>query len=258
MRYFLNILQYIYTIYAFAVFLFLMFILFPLVVMASLFGEIRGGNLVYHICRFWAAAGTFCWGIRHKNSYESPHDPSHPCIFVFNHISYLDIPILLLTFKSQPIRVLAKVEMSRIPIFGFIYKMATVMVDRSDAKKRTESVKHLKELLQKNISVVIAPEGTFNMLGKPLKEFYDGAFRIAIETQTPIKPVLFLDAYDRLHYRSVFSLNPGRSRSVFLPEIKVEGYTLENVQRLKQQVYNSMEEGLIKYRASWISENSNK
>jgi 1-acyl-sn-glycerol-3-phosphate acyltransferase len=41
------------------------------------------------------------------------------------------------------------------------------------------------------------------MTGKPLKEFYDGAFRIAIETGTPIKPVLLLNTYERMHYSSI-------------------------------------------------------
>jgi 1-acyl-sn-glycerol-3-phosphate acyltransferase len=40
------------------------------------------------------------------------------------------------------------------------------------------------------------PEGTFNETNAPLKDFYDGAFRIAIETKTAVKPVLFLDAYE--------------------------------------------------------------
>ena len=50
---------------------------------------------------------------------------------------------------------------------------------------------------------MVFPEGTFNMTTQPLKEFYDGAFRVAIETQTPVKPVLFLDAYSRMHYESI-------------------------------------------------------
>jgi 1-acyl-sn-glycerol-3-phosphate acyltransferase len=96
------------------------------------------------------------------------------------------------------------------------------------------------------------PEGTFNETNNPLKEFYDGAFRIAIETQTPVKPVLFIDAYDRLHYKSFFSLTPGISRSVFLDEISVEGLTLKDVQKLKQKTFFIMEEALFRYRASWI------
>jgi 1-acyl-sn-glycerol-3-phosphate acyltransferase len=229
-----------------------MFILFPFVILASFFGRIRGGNIIYHICRFWADAAMFLWGIRHRNIYESPHNPNHPVVFVFNHISYMDIPVILATFRKQPIRILAKAEMSKIPIFGFIYKSATVMVDRSDAEHRIKSVAILKSVLRKNISVVIAPEGTFNMTHEPLKSFYDGAFRIAIETQTPIKPVIFLDTYDRLNYASIFSLTPGRSRSVFLQEISVSSYTVENLAELKQTVFAAMESALIKYNASWI------
>jgi 1-acyl-sn-glycerol-3-phosphate acyltransferase len=85
-----------------------------------------------------------------------------------------------------------------------------------------------------------------------LKEFYDGAFKIAIETQTPIKPILFLDAYDRMHYESVFSIKPGKSRSVFLQEIPVAGLTLNDVDFLRDHAYKLMEEKLIEYKASWI------
>ena len=167
----------------------------------------------------------------------------------------MDIPVLLAAFRYQHIRVLGKAEMSKIPIFGFIYKSVVVTVDRSDAEHRSRSVKILKAALKKNISVVMAPEGTFNMGHTPLKDFYDGAFRIAIDTQTPIKPVLFLDTYERLHYKSIFSLSPGKSRAIYLAEIPAEGLTSIDTSTLKLQVFTAMEQGLLKYKASWIKEN---
>lgn len=255
MQILIRIIQFIYSIYAFAVFLLLMFLLFPFIGVASLFGKVKGGNVIYIICRFWADACLLLWGISHKNYFEAAHQAGHPCIFVFNHISYMDIPVLLAAFRYQHIRVLGKAEMSKIPIFGFIYKSAVVTVDRSDAEHRIRSVKTLKAVLKKNISVVMAPEGTFNMGHTPLKDFFDGAFRIAIDTQTPIKPVLFLDTYERLHYKSIFSLTPGRSRAVYLAEIPVAGLTSNNTATLKKQVYTAMEQGLLKYKASWIKEN---
>lgn len=100
---------------------------------------------------------------------------------------------------------------------------------------------------------MVFPEGTFNMTNKPLKEFYDGAFRLAIETQTPIKPVLFLDTYSRMHYKSIFAMTPGKCRIVYLEEIPVNGLNIEDVQVLKQKVYNTMESKLIHYDAAWIS-----
>lgn len=246
--------QILFSIYALLVFLTWMFILLPLVVLASLFGKEKGGNMIYDICRFWAHACLLFWGIRHQNRFEAPHDATHPCIFVFNHISYMDIPILMVAFKYQHIRVLGKAEMTKVPIFGFIYKKAVVTVDRSDAAHRAASVANLKRALSKNISVVIAPEGTFNMGDTALKSFFDGAFKIAIETQTPIKPVLFLDAYDRMHYRSVFSVTPGKSRAVFLPEVDVKGFSIEQTAVLKEKVYQKMEDGLLRHKAAWIKE----
>jgi len=114
-------------------------------------------------------------------------------------------------------------------------------------------VQILKSIISKGISVLVFPEGTFNMTHQPLKEFYDGAFRVAIETQTPVKPVLFLDAYDRLHYNSVFSFNPGRCRIVYLEEIGVKGMTTADIAVLKVKAYKMMEKKLLEYKAGWIS-----
>ena len=174
--------------------------------------------------------------------------------FVANHISYLDSAILPKTFR-RPVRPLGKVEMAKIPIFGTIYKNAIVTVDRSSPANRVKSVQILKSLLKQEISILVFPEGTFNTTGKPLKDFYDGAFRIAIETGTPIKPVLFLHTYDRMHYDSIFSLNPGKSRSVFLQEVDVGGLTLDDVGILRDKVYKMMEEELVKRNAGWIQNN---
>jgi 1-acyl-sn-glycerol-3-phosphate acyltransferase len=230
-------------------------VIFPLVIAASFFGKIRGGNFIYKLCHLWADYFLFMIGVHHRNLYEAPHDRSRHYVFVFNHISYMDIPILLKSIRRQKIRILGKAEMAKVPLFGFIYKSAAVLVERSDPEKRARSVQQLKSVLNKDISIVIAPEGTFNMTHKPLKELYDGAFKIAIETQTPVKPVLFLDAYDRMGYESIFSITPGRSRSVYLEEIPVDGLTLGDVDFLREKVYKIMEEKLMEYKASWIKRN---
>ncbi|MEO6638657.1 MAG: lysophospholipid acyltransferase family protein [Ginsengibacter sp.] len=188
------------------------------------------------------------------NIYEEEHDLTKEYIFVSNHISYLDIPMMMKAIRRQHIRILGKVEMSTIPIFGMIYRKAVVVVDRDNAAQKKSSVKHLIEFLKLHISVFICPEGTFNTTHCPLKSFYNGAFKIAIETQNPIRPILFLDTYDRLNYKSVFSFNPGRCRAVYLSEISTIGLTLQDVGSLKEKVYKQMEEALIRYKASWIKE----
>lgn len=252
MKYLIFPLRVIFSLYGFVLFILVMLLLFPFVLLATFFGKIKGGNFIYNICQLWADIMMVFWGIRHKNIFEVPHDPNKQYVFVFNHISYMDIPIIMKTIRKQHFRVLGKAEMAKIPVFGSFYKNAVVMVDRSSAEKRALSLIRLKAIIRKGISVVIAPEGTFNMTTNSLKEFYDGAFKIAIETQTPIKPVLFLDTYDRMSYKTIFSLTPGKSRAVYLDEISVDGLTNKDLTVLKEKVYKLMEEKLISYNVSWI------
>lgn len=246
MKHFRKFTQIIYCIYALLWFIILMFLALPFIIVFSLFG-VKGGNLVYVACNIWGRIWYGVIGIRHKEIYEAPHNREAQYIFVANHCSYMDIPAVV-RCMHQPIRVFGKYEMVKYPIFGWIYRAAVILVDRSSTEKRAKSVRALKSALKKRISIFIFPEGTFNETGKPLKEFYDGAFRIAIETQTPIKPLLFLDTIDRLHWRGFFELTPGRSAVVFMKEIPVHGYTMKQIQHLKQHVYDVMEEGLKKYR----------
>ena len=243
--------QWVYCIYALALFIAIMLVLFPIMLIASFFGRIRGGNMIYRLCMLWGDIWFFLVFIRHRNYYEQLLDKDKQYIFVGNHISYLDAPLLVKTIR-RPIRALGRIELSNMPVFGFIYRRVVVIVDRSNAEHRAKSVRNLKSVIKKGVSIIVMPEGTFNMGPEPLKNFYDGAFRVAIETQTAIKPFLLLDAYDRLHYRNLFTLTPGKSRSVFLNEISVEGLTLADVHFLRQKVYDTMDAKLREYKASWI------
>lgn len=208
---------------------------------------VEGGNFIYKICSIWARLWYITVGIRHIEIYETQHNTNKQYIFVANHISYLDIPPIPLSIH-QPFRALGKYEMVKVPVFGWIYKATVILVDRSNSEKRAKSVRALKAALSKGISIFLFPEGTFNETGKPLREFFDGAFRIAIETQTNIKPLLFIDTVERLHYNSLWSLTPGKNRVVYLKEISVEGLTIKDLQPLKNKVFEAMENGLKKYR----------
>jgi|SRR6218665_691544 len=245
-------LVWLYSIYAMVVFVVIMLLIFPFVIIASFFGRIKGGNMILGLCRLWAD----CWfpliGIVHKRIYEAPHDRKKPYIFVSNHISYLDSAVLVKAYR-QPLRPLGKAEMAKIPIFGFIYRNAIVTVDRSNPANRAASIRIMRSVLSKGISVLVFPEGTFNTTHNPLKEFYDGAFRLALETQTPIKPVLFLDTYNRMPPTGLLTLTPGISRIIYLDEIPVAGLTVSDTAALKQQVYTVMERKLTEYNAAWIN-----
>lgn len=251
MKVLLKPLQVLYCIYAISLFLAIMLLIFPFVLLAATLGRIQGGNLILRLCTLWADTWFPLIFIFHKRIFEQPHDKQKQYVFVTNHISYLDSAVLVKVIR-QPIRPLGKVEMAKIPLFGYIYKNAIVTVDRSNAANRAKSIRVLTSIIKKGISVFFFPEGTFNTTHQPLKEFYDGAFRLAIETQTPVKPVLFLDTYSRMHYNSVWSMTPGRCRVVFLEEIPVTGLTVTDVAALKLKTHTIMSAKLEAYQAAWI------
>ena len=177
MRLFLKPLQWIYSIYGLITFVGIMLLILPFAFIASFFGRIKGGNMVLRLCTLWADLWFPLILIYSKRIYVSPHDKTKQYIFVSNHISYIDSAVLVKAYR-QPVRPLGKVEMSKVPLFGFIYKKAIVTVDRSSPENRAESIRILKSIISKGISVLVFPEGTFNMTNKPLKDFYDGAFRL--------------------------------------------------------------------------------
>ncbi len=244
----INILQFLYCIYALLVFAILTIISVITMLFLIPFSKSKLSKRVYKICRYWAKAFLILIGVRHKEIFEDQHDFKKPHIFVANHNSYMDIPPIV-QLKHQPIKPLGKFESSKIPIFGWIYKAAVIMVDRSSPDKRAKSLRNLKAALHKKVSIFIFPEGTFSMTEeRPLKNFYNGAFKLAIEMQVPIQPILLVDAVDRMHYSSVFTLTPGKNRVVYLPTVKVDEYTMDDIEILKDKVYQMMDEGLRRYR----------
>lgn len=248
-------LTFLFSIYGFLVFLVLMFILLPFFIIAFCLPSPANGNIVFVLSRIWARAFFLLTFIRFVSIPKTPLDQNQEYIFVCNHISYIDIPMMILATQGFNIRILGKAEMGKIPIFGFIYKMGTVSVQRSDPQKRNESIKKMKSFLDKNISIMICPEGTFNMTRKPLKEFYDGAFRISIECQKPIVPIIFPDTYDRLSYQSIFSLTPGRSRAIILQPISPDLYIIDDLQIFKEEVFEIMQKEILQFQPSWVSRN---
>jgi len=237
---------FLFSIYGLLTFVMAMLLVFPFAMIAITAGKVQGGNLVYRCCRIWAQLWYYTIGVKHQEVYEHPHNTNQQYIFVANHISYMDIPPIVLAIH-QPIRALGKYEMVKVPVFGWIYRAAVILVDRKNAETRAKSVRALKAAIKNRISIIIFPEGTFNETRQPLKSFFDGAFRIAIETQTPIKPLLLVDTLKRMHYRSLFELTPGINRVVYLEEVPVQGLTMKDLPALRQKVYDLMEAGLKRY-----------
>lgn len=235
----------LYIAYGLLVFLGVMFLVLPFIIITSFIPNKYGATIPFFFLRIWAGTFSILSLFFYKVIGKEKIDNTKPYIYVANHGSYLDATSVVLATPSA-FKPLGKIEMSKIPIFGFIYSRVVVMVDRSTKESRTESVEKLKEVLKKGISILIFPEGTMNRTDKPLKDFYDGAFRIAIETQTPIAPFVVLNAKNLMPRNNPLTIRPGLMKIIFTDPIDVSSYNIDQIEQLKTRVYSCMEELMIK------------
>jgi 1-acyl-sn-glycerol-3-phosphate acyltransferase len=115
--------------------------------------------------------------------------PSRAVIYMSNHQSHLDIPILYATLPSRTIRMLAKAELFDIPLWGRGLRAAEfISVDRSDHLRAMQSIAHAEQLVRDGVSIYLAPEGTRSVDGR-IGKLKKGGFHLAIATGAPIVPV---------------------------------------------------------------------
>lgn len=239
-----NIWQPFYTAYVLITFLVCLLLAFPVFLLVGLRDSPTARLVIWAIVKYWSRTWLFIIGMPMRLIGSKPDTNKY--IVVANHISYLDT---ITIYASVPdyFRALAKKEMVKVPVFGFVYKQLTILVDRSNAHNRARSMRLMWRLLKNECNVVIFPEGTFNETGQPLKAFYDGAFKLAISAQVPIFPIIYPDTVHRWHYSAWWKLSPGRNRAVYLQPVPTEGMSMADLPALKQQVYIAMEQAMIQY-----------
>jgi 1-acyl-sn-glycerol-3-phosphate acyltransferase len=232
-----EILQRIYTVWVFFVFTSVMVLFLPGFLLPVLFGH-RGVSVTHFFIKGWSWIFSFLNRIPYEIIDRQNIERKKSYIFVSNHTSYLDIPPLVVTIRGQ-FRALAKKELLKIPVFGWIANVMCVVVDRSSNESRRQSIMHLKEILDKGISVLIFPEGTQNRTKDALQPFYDGAFRIAIETQEPVLPIAVVGA-GKLMPPGRISVLPGKVKVIVGNAVTTEGLTLSDVKQLRDNVFARM------------------
>ena len=242
---FRKIVQPFYTTYVVITFVLSFLFIFPLILLYSWGKNIAARKKIINITRVWFRLWLWTIGMPLQIIGKKQ---SGTYTFIANHTSYID-NVLIVPAIQVHFRPLGKTGMTKIPLFGYFYKQLVILVDRNSDKSRATSMRQMLQHLQKEGSILIFPEGTFNETEKPLKEFYDGAFRLAIIAQISILPMIFPDAADRWSPSAWWKFWPGRNRAVCLDPVPVGGLTIEDVPMLKQQVYTLMENALIKYSA---------
>lgn len=169
-----------------------------------------------------------------------------PCVFVANHQSYLDTLVIKLATPS-PFMPLGKLEQAATPVLGLIYRYTVVMVDRSSEASRKASTERMRSVLRQGFSLLIFPEGTMNRTEWLIKPMYDGAFRLAIEAQVPIVPMVATNNRN-IWPRGKWVLRPGRCEVWYAPAIETTGLTLDDAPALRERTFTAMFE-LLKSKA---------
>ncbi|MGB3779364.1 MAG: lysophospholipid acyltransferase family protein [Tunicatimonas sp.] len=233
-----RIIRILYSAWVLFVFNGSMLLLLPLILLPAVAGEVTR-PVSYFGLKVWATIFRTFTGVRYRVMDTNHIDRHAAYIYVSNHTSFLDVPALPLFIPGQ-FRPLGKKELLKIPVLGWIVGTVCVIVDRSDANSRNRSIMALKQLIKRGVSVFIFPEGSMNRTEKPLRPFYDGAFRIAIETQTPVLPMVIINA-GKLYRPGTAYVKPGKITVKFGKPIAIDNLTAKDVPLLKQQAYQIME-----------------
>lgn len=240
-----KILQPFYFIWVITTFLASLLTAFPIFFIVGLRDNKSNRKFIWNVVHYWSIGWLFCVGMPMRRIGALPSRDKY--VYVANHISYLDT-VLIYAAVPYYFRTLAKKEMVKIPVFGYVYKQLAILVDRSSTHSRARSMKLMYRQLKNECNIAVFPEGTFNETGQPLKDFYDGAFRLAINTQTPVLPMVFPDTNDRWHFSTVWQLTPGKNRVAYLEPVETKGMTMEDIPKLKAIVHQKMEQALLQYK----------
>jgi 1-acyl-sn-glycerol-3-phosphate acyltransferase len=157
-------------------------------------------------------------------------------IVVCNHNSLMDVPVST-PFMPRANKTIAKKSFTKVPIFGWIYAFGSVLVDRNSDASRRKSYDEMKQMLNIGLDMVIYPEGTRNRTADPLKKFYDGAFRLATDTQRPVLPAVLFHTKKVLPANKFLYLLPHKLEMHFLPAVNSTDISSD---ALKEKIFQQM------------------
>lgn len=187
----------------------------------------------YRLARLWARFILIGMGFNTHISLAEKPKRKASYMFIANHTSMADI-MLMLVVSENPFVFVGKKELAKIPLFGFFYKRTCILVDRSSEKSRKAVFLRAQRRLKQGLSICIFPEGGVPDEDVILDCFKDGAFRLAINHQIPIVPLVFLDNKKRYPF-TFFSGSPGRMRAIGFSFILTEGLLVSDTKELNKE-----------------------
>lgn len=157
-------------------------------------------------------------------------------IVVFNHNALLDIP-LSAPFVPGANKTIGKATFSKVPLFGAFYRLGAILVDRKNERSRARSYEMMRDVLNAGMHMCIYPEGTRNRTNQPMKPFYDGAFRLSVETGKHIIPCIIRGTAKAMPIDKPFYLLPTKLSMTFLPPVSPDEL---RPKELNEKVYKLM------------------
>lgn len=205
-----------------------------IVILIALFNDTS--PWIDRVIRFWSRVWLFVSGTRLEVEGASNIDPSQSYVVVANHISTLDIMTCFLAVRL-PIRYLAKKELFRVPILAQgMRAVGVIEVDRSARSAVHSQVnKQAQELIEKNRSLIIYPEGTRPRNGV-MEPFKKGAFTMAIANQLPVLPVSIHGTHEAMPPGTPW-VRGGQVRAIVDPPIPTAGLDSSDTTALRDRVY---------------------
>ncbi len=205
----------------------------------------RSGISPHRVAGIWGRSILFVSRVKVSVKNLSNIDPDRSYIYMSNHQSNFDIPVLLAYLPVQ-FRWLAKAELFNIPIFGYAMKRAGyISIDRSNRRSAIESLKKAAETIRSGVSVIIFPEGTRSRDGN-IRQFKKGGFVLAVDAGVPVVPVIIHGTWPIMQKDSL-RIRPGNVVLEIGEPIEASNYSRRNkddlMERVQQAICDAFEKG---------------
>jgi 1-acyl-sn-glycerol-3-phosphate acyltransferase len=197
-------------------------------------------NFLYQISMWTAFRGVRLAGVRVVTEGLERIDPARTYVYMSNHVSNLDPPIILPLIPRRT-SVMAKKELFGYPVLGKIMRLgALVPVDRGNREAGIAAVREASAVLRSGISMTIFVEGKRSWDEK-LLPFKKGPFYLAMECDVPVVPVTIVGTHDAMP-KGRFAIKPATAKVIFHPAIEQKDFGSR--EELMVKVRDAIESGL--------------
>ena len=206
----------------------------------------KKNNALDYYIRITSACVLFFFFLRMTFIKTGEIDNKKNYVFISNHRSYLDVFIAIISIKQYK-KFLGKEEVFKWPIIGLLArKLGHVSVKRESLEDRQKSYLNLLDILRKGSSIFLCPEGAVEMNDQLINEMRNGAFRMAIESNTPIVAITIVNAGE-LFPPDKIRIRPGKCINYISVPFETKNLSLNDVDTLREKVKKEILDNLIRH-----------